>query len=59
MVQRMPNIQDKHFKFDEENEEYTCKTCGSSHSEIEAIMHLLKAHGYHHIDIVLDNVKED
>jgi hypothetical protein len=55
----MPNIQDKHFKFDEENEEYTCKTCGSSHSEIEAIMHLLKAHGYHHIDIVLDNVKED
>ena len=35
----MPNIQDKHFRFDEENEEYTCRKCGSTRSELEAIMH--------------------
>jgi hypothetical protein len=55
----MPNIREKHFEVDEESEEYTCKTCGSTHSELDAIGHLIEVHGYHHVDIVLDEVNED
>lgn len=59
MVRRLPNIRKKHFEVDEESEEYTCKTCGSTHSELDAIGHLMVIHGYHHVDIVLDEVNED
>jgi hypothetical protein len=59
MIRRKPNIRDEHFEFNEEDEEFTCKTCGSTYSEIDAIGHLLEVHGYHHIDLLLDEVKED
>ena len=59
MTRRMPNIQDQHFNFDEKVGEYTCKTCGSTHDEFDAIAHLLKVHGYDRIDIILDEPLED
>jgi hypothetical protein len=59
MVRKKSNIQDKHFEYDRENEEFTCKTCGSTHSEMDAIMHLMEVHGYNHIDIILDEPIDD
>ena len=59
MVRRKPNIREKHFSHDRKNEEFTCKTCGTTHTEIDAIMHLMKVHEYSHIDIILDEPKGD
>jgi protein-arginine kinase activator protein McsA len=59
MLQRKPNIRNKHFEFDDESEEYTCKTCATTYSELDAIGHLMEVHDYHRVDLILDEVKED
>ena len=59
MLRKKPNIRDKHFEYDREKEMFTCRTCASTHSEIDAIAHLMKVHGYNHIDIILDEPKDD
>jgi hypothetical protein len=47
------DLASKHFKID--GSEFTCKDCGSTHSEYEAIIHLLREHGYTSIDIEVDD----
>ena len=59
MIRRKPNIQEKQFEYDRGNEDFTCKTCGTTHSEMDAIVYLMKVHGYHHIDIILDEPNDD
>lgn len=59
MVRRKPNIQQTHFEYDRAKKEFACKTCGSIHSELEAIMHLMSVHGYPRIDIILDEPKDE
>ena len=59
MIRRKPNIKNKHFDFEQNTEEYTCKSCGSTYSELDAIGHLMEVHGYNHVDIILDEVRDE
>ncbi|KPN31944.1 hypothetical protein SY89_02701 [Halolamina pelagica] len=59
MIRRSPNIRSKHFEVDEKEGEYTCKTCGGTYEEVDAIVHLMKVHGYETVDIILDEPLDD